>query len=312
MRIFLAGFQRLSPNFFVYHLASILKMLESLNTALEVASAILLGLTFIVGTGAIFTSHVLNKRQEERIALVQKDTADANNRAGVASQRASEADERAKGLVVMAETLRQQNIATELALEKERTTRLGLEQSLTPRQIPLIFKGAPRDGKSNVDSLRLFPGMNAIVEVLPDAEARRAASDMVFLLKEAKWNVVSASLNPSLEIPHWDGVTIEHRTYPGVPTPEAKADHAQQAAETLLIFLRANNWDRIRTRPVFPDKHDEIAANTVRISVGFKPSPYFDPDWDKKADKQIEDALGRTARIIEERKRIEELLTAKP
>ena len=52
--------------------------LESLHIVLNVASAILLGPTFIVGAGAIITGLRLGNRQAERIAVVTHETAMAN------------------------------------------------------------------------------------------------------------------------------------------------------------------------------------------------------------------------------------------
>ena len=52
--------------------------LESLHIVLNVASAVLLGLTFIVGAGAIITGLRLGNRQAERIAVVTHETAMAN------------------------------------------------------------------------------------------------------------------------------------------------------------------------------------------------------------------------------------------
>jgi hypothetical protein len=41
--------------------------LEHWNTVLQFASAVLLGMTFAVGAGAIFTGYLIGKRQDERI-----------------------------------------------------------------------------------------------------------------------------------------------------------------------------------------------------------------------------------------------------
>jgi hypothetical protein len=41
--------------------------LESWNALFNFASAVLLGLTFAVGAGAVITGHFVNKRQSERL-----------------------------------------------------------------------------------------------------------------------------------------------------------------------------------------------------------------------------------------------------
>lgn len=64
--------------------------LEDWNTLLQFVSAVLLGLTFAVGAGAIWTGYVLSKRQDERIARISRDVAEANARAAEANRVAEE------------------------------------------------------------------------------------------------------------------------------------------------------------------------------------------------------------------------------
>ena len=95
--------------------------LDEWNTILQVASVVVLGATFLIGAGALWTSYVVNKRQAERIATLERDTADAlksvaetNERtqkleleAAVQRERAAKADERAaKAELALAELMR--------------------------------------------------------------------------------------------------------------------------------------------------------------------------------------------------------------
>ena len=66
--------------------------LETWNTLLQVASAALLGLTFLVGTGAIWTSYRLGQRQEERIASANQSAAAASAEAARLNNRAAQAE----------------------------------------------------------------------------------------------------------------------------------------------------------------------------------------------------------------------------
>lgn len=143
--------------------------LESWNTVLQFASAVLLGLTFAVGAGAIFTNHILSKRQEGRIASVQKEAAEANKQAGQAFQRASEADERARALEVRAEELRRQN--------------LELEMRLAHRRI------GKADHDKFVQALRPYRGSVVNLTKLGDAEAADFADDIIGVLRDSGWNV---------------------------------------------------------------------------------------------------------------------------
>jgi len=79
--------------------------LEQWNTVLQFSSALLLGLTFAVGAGAIFTGYLIGKRQDERLAVTERDAAEANKQAALAGQgtasalaQAAAANERAAGL----------------------------------------------------------------------------------------------------------------------------------------------------------------------------------------------------------------------
>ncbi len=214
-------------------------------------------------------------------ASANAEAARAKEQAGLANERAGKANERAEELAA-------KNLATEAKLEEERRTRLELEKSLAPRTLALRVEGET----SNIDSLRPFGGINVILEVLPDAEAERAAGYISWILTQAKWKIVSGSRNPDLNQGEYDGVVIQHRIYPGVMTPESVADRSRAAATALLEFLRSNNWEA-ETVSLFPRHHDKMPANTIRIMVGFKPSPYFLPPEIKKARERMERDLKR-------------------
>lgn len=65
--------------------------LEDWNTVLQFASAILLGLTFAIGAGAIFTGYMVGRRQEVRIAATEHGTAEANKKAAEAGEGTAKA-----------------------------------------------------------------------------------------------------------------------------------------------------------------------------------------------------------------------------
>jgi len=157
--------------------------LEDWNTVLQFASAILLGLTFAVGAGAIFTGYLIGKRQEVRIAATEQGTAEANKKAAEAGEGT------AKALAqVAAANERATKLEFEAAQQRERAAKaehdlLDLQQRLASRRI------APKEHAALVSALK--PHRGAVVEVtkLGDLEAGQFAHDILSVLAEAGWNV---------------------------------------------------------------------------------------------------------------------------
>jgi hypothetical protein len=152
-------------------------------------------------------------------------------------------------------------------------------------------------GKTNFDGLKPFAGMNVIVEFLPDTEASRAAASIVGIIKAAGWNVVRIDANTELE----DGVVI-------LSPPGVRAMETAPAADALLDLLTSNNWEA----HTFPEVN--IPDKTIKVTVGFKPSPYFFPqemkdemkrirEIDKKARKSRDDAIRRMNELMEQLKK---------
>jgi len=95
--------------------------LETWNTVLQFASAVLLGLTFVVGAGAIWTSYVLNNRLTERVAGVGRDAAVANERAGRIELEAVQQRERAAKAEADLLQLQQRLASRAISADQERT-----------------------------------------------------------------------------------------------------------------------------------------------------------------------------------------------
>jgi hypothetical protein len=209
------------------------------------------------------------------------------------------------------------------ALEKEKTKRVEMEKSLARRELPIFIGRIDSQGKhdTNFEAIRPFVGVNVIIRALRDAEAERAASSIADVCNEAGLKVVSMERRDDLNIGFFDGVTVE--------PPEMKMDDlappsdprdiaafwkrppsdavrgyeiANGAANALVEVLLSNNWQQART---FPGGKD-IPPNTIRVSVGFKPSPYFssEPQWSKdmsqKSETQMHEyRLRRIKEIVE-------------
>ena len=68
--------------------------LESWNTFFQIGSAVLLGLTFLVGTGAIWTSQILNARLNRQVAETRLDLERQRERAANAERQLLELQQR--------------------------------------------------------------------------------------------------------------------------------------------------------------------------------------------------------------------------
>jgi hypothetical protein len=210
------------------------------------------------------------------------------------------------------EGLRKENLATEDRLGKEQDKRLELEASLAPRQIPYIKAG----DTENIGPLRPFAGMQVILRFLPDAEASRAASNVAGLLSAAGWKIVSVEPSPEVNEGYFDGVVIEPYSAaksPNLPkmpeltfTEEQQADQqrerrAKDAVEAVVDFLQSNNW-----QARFAWSHrGELPPDTVRVTVGFKPNPYFDPQLVKESRERTKKSDAERKQWKEEEKQRE-------
>jgi hypothetical protein len=142
-----------------------------------------------------------------------------------------------------------------------------------PRDIDIWFVG----GKHSVDPLRPYKGSKAVINFVPDAEARRAASRVYAALKAAEWDVGEPVMRDGLP----DGVLIEWygpaqesvRLQSGGTASGANFEHAQTIGEELTLFLHSFAWQAV-VRDGFSDEKG-IPPNGIRILVGLYPAvPY--------------------------------------
>jgi hypothetical protein len=169
---------------------------------------------------------------------------------------------------------------------------MELEKSIAPRE--LYFIGCA-DGTSNTDDLKRFPGTLAIIRYVPDFEAERAARFVAYVLDRSGWKISGVEQTTD-EI--FDGVNVEpyHFTFPANSTPEeferfrrdtGTTATAQKGSDAIADFLGDSNW------VANPGLSTDIPPESVRISVGFKPNPYFKPKPSRDAAKIIENARNR-------------------
>lgn len=202
-----------------------------------------------------------------------------------------------------------QRFNTDLTAAK--TANLELEKALTLRR--LIVRVDPSKNVSNIDPLKPFSGVKVILEFLPDIEASRAASDIsgVLTSKDVGWNVVEYTANPELNKEFFDGVTVIEPLAAGA-NPDPVDVKTRAAAGEFIKLLKANDWD-VKSLPAkasaeTPNKDGYIAPNTIKISVGFKPSPFSLPrDVREAIDKMRQDFIRQQKEVEEQaRKHIEE------
>jgi hypothetical protein len=160
--------------------------------------------------------------------------------------------------------------------EDERLTRVELEATLAPRILP-VMTGPPGAGKDNFEELKAFTGMEALFEVLPDAEANRAAGELANILKYAGMKIDIVPPRPDINQGFLDGVTIWWYRRPKELQPEEpfftrEEEKSQSAAKAIVEFLTKNNWSAKYFRI---EQRGSIPPDSVKITVGFKPNPYF-------------------------------------
>lgn len=210
----------------------------------------------------------------------------------------AEADKAREGIATaQAEAGRANQAAGEanVRAEQEALKRVELEKSLSRRTIAYVGLG---NGKDNLDSLKPFADMQAMIEYLPEREPYRAALSVAGALEKSGWKILGISPNPELGDFAWDGVTVE----PYSPDRNVLFGHnlsetnsamkaqwrAQETAEALVDFLGKNNWGGVHW---IPSSFGELPVNTLRVRVGFKPEPHVpsaeEEEWFRRRDEEL-------------------------
>jgi hypothetical protein len=177
--------------------------LEEWNTVLQVASVVVLGVTFLIGAGAVWTSYLVNKRQGERMAAMARDTANASKAAAEANARAAEAN--AEAAQARKETAEAQRDVWEL------------RQKVQWRSLSTTERTKLRDAlRATVDK--------GIVTLLRrdsrDEEAEEYAGEIASVLAESGWR--ARSLIGSDDLIPRDPVGLSIRVVePNNPPPHA-------------------------------------------------------------------------------------------
>jgi len=127
--------------------------LEEWNTALRVASVVVIGVTFLIAAGALWTSYLVNQRQEERIAAIGNDAATAN-------LKAAQINERAEQLALENVTLRAALADRTLSPEQQHNVALALKA--VPRPNVTVWT---RSDRGNTEAERLGKDIEAALRL---------------------------------------------------------------------------------------------------------------------------------------------------
>jgi hypothetical protein len=224
------------------------------------------------------------KQADESIRDTQLQLQRMNEASFGSHQNVEEANLRTQELSVKAEELKLKSISAELLLEKERNQRLDLEKALAPRILP---KKRDEADRWNYAPLTPFSGTPVIVRYLPDAEATRAANDLVETLKAAGWRIISASPDPRMWAEFFDGVLVQTSLQSSLRYIDG--DHSEQSSSTLLGFLHDNGWEARKHAD-----ESQLGDGCVQVSIGFKPNPYFPG---KLQDKSVESEVRAATKV---------------
>jgi hypothetical protein len=245
----------------------------------------------------------LRSESDQLLALVNQQAGEARTSAELADKSAGQAQNKANVVSTRTDKLTQELTKDENGISELEAKRAELEKSLinlaicnAPRVIPFWSVG---NTKTSSDPLKPFAGRQAIIEFVPDAEARRAALSIYGSLDRAGWKIIRISPLDGLE----DGVEIQPYIAP-LPTSEFSPEwqslwqseiRSGEAADAVIDFLHSYNWQAKRGWPVDENGHmirdtKILPPDTLRIRVGLYPSvTYVSPP----GAKDLADAIAR-------------------
>jgi hypothetical protein len=265
---------------------------------------------------------------------VAADTAaSAASRAVASAQQAKEesakAESSALGAAKLAVDVREQansisqdidKAASQLAdlkvdAQKTKSDLKNLAICSAPRVITRWGLGGPPGGKlypgakSYVDTLRPMADQLVSIEVVQDAEARRAASSIAQALLDAQWKLqLPLRFVDGLA----DGVSVQPWVPPSTGSPKDQISKmyvyskTATVAEKLLDFLHSYNWQARRGWPTNAQGeviHDEktFPEGAIRIQVGlYPPAVFVDPPGQKELTSATEKMNRETEEAMKE------------
>jgi hypothetical protein len=225
------------------------------------------------------------------LALVSGLFVSARQAKDLASLKDSAATQEGKNL-----ELEKANIVARKELADLRIKQAEAEKAIAPRVLVVLHTG----DTTNVDALKRFAGREFVIRYIPDAEAMRAASCIEQVLTTAGLKVISRQASMEISGSWFEGVTVETyiKDLSGDSIWEARNNGTFVAAEGIVAFLKANNWE---ARTMMPGTSD-IPPLAIRINIGFKPPPYF---LQKEVQEFHDEIKAREKRFEEMRRKAE-------
>jgi hypothetical protein len=270
--------------------------------------------------GVFWSSEHLQQVERSRVVSLEELANEADGKArqavldsGTAISKAAEAKDMANGSVAkagqakteagiaqkQADAVEQKSEDLRIKLGEDEDKRAELEKSLitmatcsAPRVIPFWTVG---NTSASIDPLKRFAGRHAVIEVVADDEARRAASSLARTLVGAGWKI---DIPPTPPDQINDGVEVQVYPLPSFPTqllPEQVNGEweshlrSSEAVDALVDFLHSYNWQARSGWPI-RGKND-VPRDGLKIMIGLDPAVvYVTPP----GAKDIADALSRS------------------
>jgi hypothetical protein len=238
---------------------------------------------------------------------------DALVKSKVATIAAGKAQEKAGDVAKESDELNRQLLDTKTKLEAVDAKRTELEKSLVNLAVcnaPRVIPFSSGSNGTSVDPLKPF-ARGATIEFVPDAETRRAASNIAGTLDKAGWKITRFAPVDGIE----DGVDVQPFVAPLPPSDmqqmgswnsqlEAES-RSRAAADAVVDFLHSYNWQARSGWPI-DDKGSMIrdpkiiSPDSLRIRVGLYPAvAYVSPP----GEKDFVAAIAKTGREMEKHRK---------
>jgi hypothetical protein len=249
--------------------------IEDWKSLFDLATVVLLGLTFAAGAGVLITGNIINRTQNEKLRKFDSDLTTAKTELGKQQERAANADARVVGLEKSASDAQtaQEQVEKQLEAQKELTARaqkeasdaaLALAQFKEPRTIP------PDRQDAFIAALKPFAGQNFAFAVFPDPEPLALTRTLDVLLKSSGWQRVPSQIQRKegvlLEVAGESAASVFDS---GIDAYVAPDDAESLQAQTALCrsLINAGIPCEIHRTPQLNGK----SPRAITISVGKKP-----------------------------------------
>jgi len=270
------------------------------------------------------------------IAIPAKETAEkakgeadsAKSRADAVGLQATALDRQLSAAKQDVASAKKELSSAEAAEKQEEQALSDMAVCLAPRVIPQnsYFNMTTKAVElSSVDPLRPHSGLQAIIDVAQDAEARRAASYIERSLRAAGWRKITVlwnvdGLRDGVEVVPWNPKELGNKEL-GTPEGDARLQRnlaayraVGSAADAIVDWLHSFNWYVTRGNGPNPD----IPPDAIEIKVGLYPPVELTPspgelpfaEIDAEMQKSREEAREKAER--EEDEKVEEIYKTYP